>query len=377
MNRSSLLDRVYALKTLLVGICLLIAGLLVSAAGVWLESRHVGHVIVATVQGLADALVLAGALGVAIDFFTGRDKDEADLARTRSVLQELTPDFTDAVLQGFAVGKDDPRRVAKPELLDQIATNALSLRLGDEQFGREIYADVRDQAIRAPERWHDAQVRVRLSEARRRSNAGAALFDVVVEWEYTTIPSHAVQRFACVSDRDEFYELVTDVPATLTWLMTTRDGLDAGDRENYELLSFSVDGRQRPIRRTKRTSGQAYSAVIGEDVVRAKKPVRVRQLYRTVTPQHGHRLYFEVGQPTRGFSLELDYTDTSIAHMSVTELVSSSERSRVSEMPQQVDARVLGVDLPGWLLPKSGFAFVWTLASERPARRAGVRTKSA
>ena len=35
-------------------------------------------------------------------------------------------------------------------LLDSIATNVLSLRLGDDPLAREIYADVRDQAIRGP-----------------------------------------------------------------------------------------------------------------------------------------------------------------------------------------------------------------------------------
>ena len=53
--------------------------------------------------------------------------------------------------------------MATPELLEDIAANVMALRLGDEQFAREIYADIRDQAIRAAERWYDVAVRVRLS----------------------------------------------------------------------------------------------------------------------------------------------------------------------------------------------------------------------
>lgn len=45
----------------------------------------------------------------------------------------------------------------------------MSLRLGDEQFAREIYRDIRDQAIHAAERWYDVEVRVRLSSALERS----------------------------------------------------------------------------------------------------------------------------------------------------------------------------------------------------------------
>jgi hypothetical protein len=35
-------------------------------------------------------------------------------------------------------------------------------------------------------------------------------------------------------------------------------------------------------------------------------------------------------------------------------------------MPKEVDAKVISVDLPGWLPPRAGFAFVWTLLSEAP-----------
>lgn len=354
------------LKLVVVSLIMTIAGALllllaryVEATGNW---RWLSYL---PVFELGSTLFITGTLVLAYDYFDARDKERRDDARIRRLLHEAAPDFRDAVVKGFAVSPEDLARVATPDMLDSIATNALSLRLGDHQFASEIYADLRDQAIRAPERWHDAQVRVRLSTAVERGAGSAPLFDVLVEWEYTTVPTHPVQRFACVSDRNEFHELVTDVPATLTWLMTPRSGLAARDRRNYELLAFTVDGVERKIRRTERATGQTYSASLDEKVVRAGEPVRIRQLYRAVTPRSGHRLYFEVGQPTRQFSIEVDYTDTDIAHMSVTELVSSSHRSQVSQLPKQVEARVLGVDLPGWLLPKSGFAFVWTLASEQ------------
>ena len=35
--------------------------------------------------------------------------------------------------------------------------------LGDEQFACGIYRDIRDQAIRAAERWRDVQFRIQLS----------------------------------------------------------------------------------------------------------------------------------------------------------------------------------------------------------------------
>lgn len=363
---TSSLQRIYRLKLVIVGLLLAILGVAGSAVTQWLTAIGAPTLAVAIVSGLADVLLVTGAIGIAVDLFTGRDKDAADSERTRSVLKELTPDFTDAVLKGFASSPDDLRRVATPELLDDIAVNALSLRLGDDQFASEIYADVRDQAIRAPERWYDVEVDVRLSTAVERSTSGASAFDVLVEWEYTVVPSHPVARFACVSDRDEFYELTTDVPATSTWFMTPRPGFDASKRECFELLSYSVDGGERTIRRSERRTGQTYSVTLGDDVVRESRPVRVRHLYRVVTPQHGHRLFFEVPQPARGISMTVDYTNTSISNLSISELVTSIQKPRIVKLPVEAVAKVVQVDIDGWLLPRAGFTCVWTLESELP-----------
>lgn len=134
-------------------------------------------------------------------------------------------------------------------MLDSIATNALGLRLGDPAFAEEIYADVRDQAIRAPERWYDADVKIRLSSIEERSPNGAPRFEVLVQWEYTTVLSNPVKRFAVTSDREEFHDLVSDIPSTSTWFMTPRPGFDPSSQEAFELLQFSINGEEQRIRR--------------------------------------------------------------------------------------------------------------------------------
>jgi hypothetical protein len=50
---------------------------------------------------------------------------------------------------------------------------------------------------------------------------------VTVTWEYTVIPSSPVQRFACTSNREEFHELLSEMPSTSTWFMTPRPGFNA------------------------------------------------------------------------------------------------------------------------------------------------------
>src|SRR3546814_230810 len=111
-------------------------------------------------------LVGAGALGIAWDYFDGRDRERREDARLRRLLKESAPDFRDAVVKGFAVDSDDLARVATPELLDSIAGNALGLRLDDKEFAREVYGELVENVVREPERWYDSDVRIRLPAVR-------------------------------------------------------------------------------------------------------------------------------------------------------------------------------------------------------------------
>ncbi len=321
---------------------------------------------------LGGILVGAGVLGIAWDYFDGRDRERREDARLRRLLKESAPDFRDAVVKGFAVDSEDLKRVATPELLDEIASNVLALRLGDRAFASEVYADIRDQAIRAPERWHDVDVSIRLSSIDERSTSGAPRFDVSVTWSYTVIPSHAVQRFACVSDKEEFFELISDVPSTATWFMTPRPGFDASQRDAFELVEYTVNGERRSIRRAQRKTGQTYSVNIGEELVREGKPVQITYIYRTITPQHGHLLHFDIEQPTKNIKVEFDYSAVAISHVSVLDLIASSKRSQVLRTPESLPGKTITVDFDGWVFPRTGFAFVWTLQEELTALEVAV-----
>lgn len=366
-------SRLHQLKTTLVAIVALGLGIALltlarsidgDASWAWLSFWPLGE--------LGGILVGAGLLGIVWDYFDGKDREARDDERVRRLLSEAAPDFTDAVVRGFAAKPDDLKRVATPGLLDDVAVGALGLRLDDPNFAREVYEDIRDQAVRAPERWHDVDVKIRLSAIAERSTTGAPRFDVTVQWEYTVVPSHSVQRFACVSDRDEFHELVTDVPATSTWFMTPRPGFHANERRAFELLQYSVDGEPRSIRRSERKTGQTYSVNLGENVVREAKPVRVSYAYRTITPQSGHLLYFDIEQPTRNISVDFDYNSTPIGHVSVLDLVASTKRTRVERLPREIIGKSVSVSFDGWMFPRTGFAFIWTLEDELHADRTAL-----
>ncbi|MDF3284967.1 hypothetical protein [Gordonia sp. N1V] len=332
----------------------------------WLHGAALGEV--------GGTFLAAGVIGSIMDYSARRAQTASAVAQYAEVNRQQIPEIRDAVLEAFAIKPDDLKRVATPELLDDIAANAMSLRLGDEQFAREIYSEIRDQAIRAAERWQDVEVRIRLSDASEQSAAGTPLFDVVVEWEYTTVPSARVRRFACVSDRDEYNDLLLDVPATSPWFMKPRPGMDASSRESYELLELTVDGAPQQITRSTRKTGQTYTVRLSPAAT-SREPVRIRQVFRTVTPQWGHRLFFELPQPGRNMGLTMDYTATSIADMRVSDTVGTAKPAQITRSPEAVAGKVIEVETRGWLMPRSGFAFTWTLQEELP--RSDERSEAA
>ena len=367
-NKPSLHTRLRKTKAAFLAAALTLAGILLIMLNGWLSGLNLGdwawlHAL--PLGELGGTLFGAGLLGTLFEYSFRKDQEAATTRQFRQIIHDEAPAMRDAVIEGFAIRPEDLKRVANPELLDAIAANVMALRLGDEQFAREIYADIRDQAIRAVERWHDVEVRIRLSSALERSTVGTPLFDLTVEWEYTTVPAGPVRRFASTSDRAEYRELLLDVPATSPWFMQSRFGVDAASRGCYELLELTVDGRPQSFRRSARRTGQVYTVTLDEAAMSGEE-VRIRQTFRVVTPASGHRIYVELPQPARDVSLVLDYTNTDIATMTVTDMVSSSRSPHVSHAPAATNGRVIHVDAPGWLLPKTGFAFTWTLQSELP-----------
>lgn len=73
-----------------------------------------------------------------------------------------------------------------------------------------------------------------------------------------------------------------------------------------------------------------------------------------------------VAQPSKGLTFSIDYTDTDIATMRVSDYVASASRPRLAQLPGKAEAREITMDVPGWLLPQTEVSLVWTLSGEVP-----------
>lgn len=172
---------------------------------------------------LGTTLLSAGMIAVIFEYYARKESEALAAERFRTVIRQEAPAIRDVVLDSLAFNADTLKGVASPERLDQIATNALGLRLGDELLARDVYADLRDQVVQAPERWHDVGVAVTLSPWQKGPSTGrGSMFVATIRWEYRVTPTSSTMRFACVADLDEYREMLRDQSITSAWHFSTR-----------------------------------------------------------------------------------------------------------------------------------------------------------
>jgi hypothetical protein len=359
------LHRLYRTKLVLLATLLLFIGLGLLIFGHWIQ-QTAGWQFMTNwpVIDIGSGLFTTGLLAVAWQYMDGQDSEVRDTERLKRVLAESAPAMRDAVIQGFAFEPADLARVSTPETLDQIITNGLAIRLGDAEFAREIYEDLERQAINMPERLHNAKVSIHLSSplaadgAKRKGRS--LLLAVTMRWEYSLVPIYPARRFICTSDLREFHELNQDTVGTSVWYIPSSASAKADSMASFQLLEFTVDGEPRTIRRAAKAGSQTYGVTLGSDAMQSRVPVTVAYTYRTVVPADGHRLRLRVDQPTKGLSIELEYTDAPITDLAVLDYISSGEPTRISRSPASVPERAVTADFNGWVFPRSGICFVWS-----------------
>lgn len=357
-------QQIHGAQTIL--IALVVAGL---GIALMVLSEHIGEMssswtwlTVFPLTEIGGLLFSTGLLGIGIDYLLRRSTEALESERLARVLTQHAPALRDAVIDGFAFEPADIARVSTPETLDRIITNGLAIRLGDAEFAGEIYDDLMKQAIGIPERLRDVRVSIRLSPlpaGRGTAKGRAPLFAVTMRWEYRLIPTYSTRRFVCTSDMGEFRDLAIDEAATSVWYFNPKGGLAANEQSAFEVLGYTVNGQPRPIRRSSKADSQTYSVTLGSEAMSSQQPIVVGYTYRSVIAADGHRFRFRVDQPTKGLSVELDYSDTDLDDVAVLDYISSGDRTRISRSPAGVPAKTVTVEFDGWAFPRSGLAFVW------------------
>lgn len=313
---------------------------------------------------LGAALIGGSLIGVIYEYYARQESRVLATEQFRSAIRQEAPALRDAVVDSLTFDPATLKSVASPETLDRIATNVIGLRVEDQALAGEVYADLRDQVIRSPERWRNADISLSLAEWTAGPTTGhGSMFEITLRCEYRVRPANNTMRFACVSDIAEYRELLRDPTVAAPWHVDPSGGVDAASRHTFELLQLSVNGKPMKIRRTARTGAQLYTAALGQAAASGQE-VTIAYRYRLLVQRHGHVLYLDLPRPTKGLHVQLNYAGASIRRVNVLDFIASSQQSRVEHAPDVTQAKTIDVGFDGWIFPRSGVAFVWVLEDE-------------
>ena len=361
----SLHHRLRRLKAAFLAVSFTLAGILLMMLNAWLTPMQLGdwqwlHAL--PLGELGGTLFGAGMLSTFFEYTFRRDQERAVTERFRQTIREEAPALRDAVIEAFRFDRQDVARIATPDLLDDLARTSLGLRFGDPAFGREVYADIRHQAMAAEERWYDARVDATLGIPRGRSSAPTPFFDLRVRWEYTVTPRHRFRKFAVVSDRQRYDQLVAERGETSVWYRRPVPGLAVSDPEVFALEQFTVNGTPVPFTRQVDEVSQVYTVDLGEQVIQQEQAVVISFSFRTRTLRSGHVVHLDIDRPTRGLDVELRYDPEQVGQMRILDFASIGEGGRLTQVP---NTPTLRYRYDGWLFPRAGMVFVWTLPDEQ------------
>lgn len=362
----STLVRLYQTKLTLLAALFVLAGVILVAAGKWAGEAGPGWLQAIPLGEFGGTFLSAGLFGVFLYYLDQKDSQDRARQQLDEGLKRAAPNVVDALLTGFAFKPDDLAKVASPQVLDAIATNALTLQLGDRSLAEGVYGQLRRQVLTAPERNRSLRVTVTLSPWEHGQPQGLdSMFVATVRREYWVKLSTPVLRFSCVSSRDEYREALADPTTAEAWFLDSAGPVDAGSPEAFELLEFTVNGAPRTIRRSQRRGASSFRVAVDPRLVGNGAPeVKVAYTFRVLALRHGHVLYLEVGRPTKGAEMELRHGGCGIAHVNALAFGGGGDPAKLWHSPADSSTPSVGVGYEGWVLPGAGVGFVWVLEEE-------------
>jgi hypothetical protein len=318
---------------------------------------------------IGSALFTTGLIAIAFTYLDERDSEIRANQRLRKVLRQEAPAIRDAVIDGFAFAPDTLTKVAAPEVLDKVVENCLAIQLGDKSLAKDLYVDLREQVLRTAERHFDVHASVTLTPWEH-ATATKDMFVATIRWDYRTRLSTSTLRYSCVSNSEEYRQLLRDPTSAGVWFFRPTGGLDAGSPDAFQLVQFTIDGRPQTVRHTKRTTGQVFAVNLDAEATDAKAEVQLSCTYRVLVRKHGHLLYVDFAKPSKGVKVDLWYGDAGIRYVNVLDFIAGAQAARVQRSPASVPTPNVSIDYAGWVFPRSGVAFVWVLESEAPGPEA-------
>lgn len=356
------LQRLYKTKFVLVAVIATVAGTALLLAAGWPDWRDAASLI-------GGALATAGLIGVWFQYVGNSDAVAENERQFRQAVRAEAPAIRDSVVDAMAFTPDKMLNVTAPEVLDRVIENALAKQLGDDGLAVDVYADLKAQLLKSPERWRDLRISAVLSPWTGDSGSGVdPMFVATFRYDYHVTNPAPTMRFASVSTSAEYGELQADPAMTEVWYFEPKAGLDAKSPNAFQLTEVTIDGKPQKIRRTTKAGAQFYSAYLGSHVEEGSNEIAVSFTYRALVQQHGHMLHVDLTKPTKGLAVSLAYGGAGIRHVNVAAYVAAAKQPNISRRPSSDPSPSVSLTFDGWALPKAGVVFGWVLDTELDGR---------
>jgi hypothetical protein len=330
----------------------------VVASAAWLRSWPVNDI------GLG--LFTTGLFGVLFHYVGQRDAEEEQVRRIREVITDDLASKPDGLVA-----------MVSSETRDRIAENCFRLQFGDQDMAHGFYSDHRKQVIRMPDRLHEMDLSVALAPWQQGPQSGSgAMFVATVRAEYRLVPVRQVIRFACVSDIDEYRELLLDPSCARVHYFEPIAGLDGASEQAFQLVEIVVDDEPQIVRRTERPGAQVYTATLGSDAMAGERMVTLSYTYRVLVQQHGHLFHLDLSEPTKNLKVHFAYGNCGIRYVNVLDYMAISTQPGLSRLPASEPTPSIARRFDGWILPKAGVAFIWVLDREMATGRQQARPQT-
>ena len=147
------------------------------------------------------------------------------------------------------------------------------------------------------------------------------------------VPKHRFRKFAVVSDRQRYDELVAQRGETSVWCRRPTPGFEVSDPEVFTLEQFTIDGVDVTFQRYADSTSQVYVVDLGDEVIRAGKPVVVTFRFCAAAPVAGHSFHLSIDRPTKDLDVELRYDPDVVGQVSLMDFASRGDGGRISDEP--------------------------------------------
>ena len=327
-------------------------------------------------RSIGDAMFIAAVITLTFEYFVRVQarKELAELfqASLHQVFQMERQETTAAIRRSLLLDADIQRDLIAPATLDRVLRTCIQTKLGDATMGTQVFDGPISRMLGQSQRWQNYKFSAMLSElppTHPMAARAAEFFVATVVVRYETVFWNGRFRFVTVANLEAFNEAIADPHVQMAWLFPD-DGVP--DVAEHAMIVDEVKVANVSLARIPPASSSLRGDVFsdsGQLIDRLGKTVVIDYKLRALLHRIGHSYHVAVPYPTHNCSIELDFAKIDVEHMDVIDYFPSSHPTVVRFLPLPENYRKIEVGVNGWVFPKAGVIFVWSLKSEVPRIR--------